>query len=187
MLKRLLLCLLLGGALSALPAMAQSGAPAVTVKRSHIDAGRVFEVAASGTVQAPPDVVWKILTSYEHMPEFVPDMHISRVLSRSGNDVVVEQFGVARFLFIRRPIHLVVQVTEQPMSSVDISLIDGDMKYYTCRWEFTPIAETGGTHIAYTGKMVPKFYVPGMLGENIIRADIARMMAAVLARIDRGD
>jgi hypothetical protein len=43
----------------------------------------------------------------------------------------------------------------------------------------------GGTRIAYSGKLVPKFYVPGMLGANIIRRDIERMMTAVLQRLDR--
>ncbi len=59
------------------------------------------------------------------------------------------------------------------------------MKVYNCRWEMIPVPETGGTRIVYTGKIVPKFYVPGMLGANLIRSDIERMMAAVLERLDR--
>ncbi|UUZ51735.1 hypothetical protein LP420_19465 [Massilia sp. B-10] len=93
--------------------------------------------------------------------------------------------GRARFLFFSREIHLVVQVTEEPSSAIDINLVTGDMKVYRCRWEITPMPETGGTRISYSGKMVPKFYVPGMLGSNIVRGDIERMMGAVLERLDR--
>jgi hypothetical protein len=36
------------------------------------------------------------------------------------------------------------------MSSIDISLISGDMKHYESRWELVPVPETGGTSIVYT-------------------------------------
>ena len=168
-----------------LPAVAQPLRAEVAVKRVDLDGEHVFDVTATGTVKASPAAVWKILTDYERMPEFVPDLERTKVLSRAGNRATVEQYGVARFLFFSRPIHLVVQVEEEPMSAIGISLVTGDMKVYRCRWEMTPIPETGGTRISYNGKMVPKFYVPGMLGSNIVRRDIERMMKAVLERLDQ--
>ncbi len=182
MFARLVLCLLL---VCAAPAMAQLPRLEVAVKRVSAGDHHVFEVAARGEVRATPAAVWKILTNYDTMHEYVPDLQRSRVLSRTGNRAVVEQYGVARFLFIQRDIHLVVQVDEEPMSAIGIGLIAGDMKVYNCRWELVPVPETGGTRIVYSGKLVPKFYVPGMLGANIIRGDIERMMAAVLERLDR--
>jgi ribosome-associated toxin RatA of RatAB toxin-antitoxin module len=164
--------------------MAQLPKLEVSVKRVDVGDMHVFEVVSSGEVNAAPAAVWKILTNYERMPEFVPDLKTTKVLSRSGNRAVIEQYGTARFLFLRRAIQLVVQATEEPISAIDINLVSGDMKVYNCRWELVP-TETGGTRILYTGKLVPKFYVPGMLGANIIRADIERMMHAVLERLEK--
>jgi ribosome-associated toxin RatA of RatAB toxin-antitoxin module len=158
----------------------------VSVKRITQDALHMYEVDATGTVQAPLPTVWRILTGYDRMEEFVPDLVSCRVLSRNGNEVIIEQFGTARFLFMSRSIHLIVRATEQPMSSIDIDLISGDMKHYESRWELVPVPETGGTRVIYTGRMMPNFYVPGILGTNIIRGDIERMMGAVLARLDKG-
>lgn len=169
----------------AMPAMAQLPKLEVAVKRADAGKDIGFEVTASGTVRASPAEVWKVLTDYESMPDYVPDLESSKVVSRSGNRVIVEQFGIARFLFFQRPIHLVVQVREEAMSQIDIGLVTGDMKTYACRWELAPVPDTGGTHITYTGKLVPKFYVPAMLGTKIIRADIERMMHAVLERLDQ--
>lgn len=166
------------------PAMAQSPTPEVAVKRVNANGEQVFEVTASGSVKAPPATVWKVLTDYEGMPEFVPDLNKTKVLSRTGNRAIIEQSGVARFLFLSRTIHLIVQAAEEPMTSIDISLVTGDMKVYSCRWELTALPD-GGTRIDYSGKLVPKFYVPGMLGSNLIRRDIERMMSAVLQRLDR--
>lgn len=182
MIARVLFCFLFS---FAMPAMAQLPRLEVVVKRVDMGDQDVFEVSASGAVNAPPAAVWKVLTDYDRMAEFVPDLKATKVLSRTGNKVVVEQHGVARFLFFKRSIHLVVNVLEEPISSIDIGLVTGDMKVYSCRWDLVPVPETGGTRILYTGKLVPKFYVPGMLGADIIRSDIERMMKAVLERLDR--
>lgn len=182
MIARLLLLFLIS---YAMPAMAQLPKLEVAVKRADAGKDIGFEVTASGAVRASPATVWKILTDYERMPDFVPDLETSKVVSRTGNRVIVEQFGTARFLFFQRPIHLIVQVQEEAMSAIDIGLVTGDMKTYACRWEFSPVPETGGTRITYSGKLVPKFYVPGMLGTKIIRGDIERMMNAVLERLDQ--
>jgi ribosome-associated toxin RatA of RatAB toxin-antitoxin module len=167
-----------------MPVMAGLPAPEVAVKRVEAAGDQMFEVEASGTVKASPATVWKVLTDYESMPDFVPDLTRNKVMSRTGNRAVIEQAGVARFLFLSRPIHLVVLAAEEPISAIDITLVTGDMKVYTCRWEMTALPD-GGTRIAYSGKMVPKFYVPGMLGSNIIRRDIERMMKAVLERLEQ--
>jgi ribosome-associated toxin RatA of RatAB toxin-antitoxin module len=156
----------------------------VSVRRVEQDSMHVYEVDATGTVQAPPAIVWKVLTTYERMDEFVPDLESCKVLSRNGNEVIVEQFGTARFLFMSRSIHLIVRATETPMTSIDIALISGDMKHYESHWELIPVPETGGTRIVYSGKLAPNFYVPGILGAKMIRGDIERMMGAVLTRLD---
>ena len=169
-----------------LPVAAQEGERQldVDVKRISVNGHDQFEVRASGVVKAVPAVVWKILTNYERHPEFVPDLKRTKVLSRIGNRAVLEQAGEARWLFFKREINLVVQVTEDPISTIDVNLVEGDMKVYDCRWELAPLPDNGGTRIVYSGKLVPSFYVPGVLGSNIIRTDIQRMMAAVLAHID---
>lgn len=156
----------------------------VAVKRIDLDALHLYDVDAQGIVKAPLASVWRTLTHYEKMDEFVPDLASCRVLSRNGNEVIIEQVGTARFLFMAKAIRLVVRATENPMTSIDIALISGDMKHYESRWELFPIPETGGTRIVYSGKLIPNFYVPGMLGAQMVRADIERMLAAVLVRID---
>ncbi len=183
---RLILCLLL---VCAEPALAQ--APKldmpkleVAVTRMEQDALRMYRVEASGTVQAAPATVWRVLTTYDRMSEFVPDLASCRVLSRNGNEAIIEQVGTARFLFMSKSIHLVVRATETPMSAIDIVLVSGDMRHYESRWELVPVPETGGTRVLYSGKMSPNFYVPGLLGTQIIRGDIERMLGAVLARLD---
>src|SRR6478672_8479301 len=149
--RLLFLSLFLPLALHAAPAAAQAGQNKleVSVKRADSGGDKVFEVNAQGTVRASPQQVWKVLTDYERMVDFVPDLETSKVISRTGRKTIIEQFGEARFLFFSRSIHLIVQASEEPMTSIDISLVTGDMKQYACRWEMIPVPETGGTRIVY--------------------------------------
>lgn len=183
---RLFLCLLM---LCCAPVLAETPRAdaarlKVGVKRIEVDTERMYEVSANAVVQAAPAVVWKTLTSYERMTEFVPDLSACRVLSRNGNEVIIEQQGMARFLFMSNSIHLVVRAMEKPMTSIDIDLISGDMRHYEARWSLVPMPDTGGTRILFSSRLMPGFYVPGMLGTTMIKGDIERMMTAVMARID---
>ncbi|KQQ32715.1 cyclase/dehydrase [Duganella sp. Leaf126] len=187
---RFLLLLILG--VCAAQAGAQAAKPdtsrlEVAVNRVDVDGQHMYELDATGVVAAPLPRVWRILTNYERMTEFVPDLESCKVLSRNGNEVMIEQFGVARLLFMTQAIHLIVRATEQPMSAIDIALVSGDMKHYEARWELVPMPETGGTRVVYKGRMMPNFYVPSLFGAKMIRSDVEHMMRAVLTRLDRRD
>lgn len=166
------------------PAAAHAAALDLAVRRIEQNGQSMYEIEVSGVVRAPPATVWRVLTSYDRMSEYLPDLTSCKVLSRHGNELIVEQYGTAHFLFIEKAIHLVVRIMETPVSAIDVILISGDMKHYTSRWELQPVPATGGTQIRYSGSMMPDFYLPAMLGASMIRSDINRMLEAVLARID---
>lgn len=190
MVKRILTTLMLGCAClawsaSALPA--QPAAPALELTVRHTDGpdgSKAYRIAANGTVAATQALAWRILTDYDRLADYVPDLKSARVLARDGDKVIVEQVGAARFLFFSRDIRLVVLVHEQPPNKIDVSLIEGDMKVYRCSWELVPL-ESGGTRVLYRAAIEPAFYVPQAIGTNLVRQDIARMMKAVLKRIER--
>lgn len=184
----LLVCALPAGA----AAPAQPAVPAFDVSVERIaggaggaGGGRVYRIAASGTVAAAPAAVWRTLTDYGRLADFVPDLKSVRVLSRDGDKAIVEQLGTARFLFFSQPIRLVVQVHEQAPNRIDIGLVEGDMKVYHASWELASLAGGAGTKVIYNAAIEPAFYVPGIVGTRLVRQDIARMMAALLSRMER--
>ncbi|NNG23338.1 cyclase/dehydrase [Massilia sp. ML15P13] len=167
---------------------AQPGEPRFELDVERVvgsDGGKVYQITSSGTVAATPTVVWRILTDYNHLADYLPNMKSARVVSRNGDRVIVEQLGIARFLYFSRDIRLVVQVHERAPNRIDISMIDGDMKAYRASWELSPLAGAAGTKVVYNATIEPKFDVPGIIGLSVVRKDIARMMAAVFLRLDR--
>jgi len=188
--RRLSTMLLLGYALSgwgAAPVAAQPGGPgiALDVERVVGADGKVYRIKASAEVAAMPAGVWRILTDYQHFPDYLPNLTSVRVVSRNNDTAIVEQLGVARFLFFSRPIRLVVQVHERAPDRIDMSLVEGDMKIYRARWELTPLAGAAGTRVEYNATLEPNFYMPEAVTISVVRKDVAAMMAAMLSRLDR--
>jgi ribosome-associated toxin RatA of RatAB toxin-antitoxin module len=155
--------------------------------RVHRDGQSFFSIQASGFVFAAPQQAWGVLTDYDRLDEFVPDLQSSRLITRSAHHAVVEQRSEAGFLFISHTIHLVVSITEQPFSSIDVALVSGDMQRYTGHWQLAPATRDGvqGTLVSYTGTMEPDFFVPPLVGTSAVQANVRKMVAAVVQEIDR--
>lgn len=159
-------------------------APALNVERVEgAEGGKVYRITASGTVAATQALAWQVLTDYDHLADFVPDLKSARVVNRDGARVIVDQHGAARFLFFSHDIHLRVQIHEQAPDRIDVSLIDGDMKVYRCRWELVSL-NGGGTRVLYQATIEPKFLVPPIVGTSLVRKDIAAMLTAVFLRME---
>lgn len=172
------------------PSQAQPGQfdkPEVTVKHLIKNEHSMFEVNATGFVRAPQQHAWHVLTDYDRLHEFVPDLQTSTLLSRNGQEAIVEQHSEAGFLFLSQTVHLVVRVTEQPYSNIDVALVAGDMRSYSAHWELAPSVENGieGTRILFSGVMEPDFFVPPLIGKSIVQVNVTRMVEAVLSEIGK--
>lgn len=160
---------------------------AVTVRRMQQDQQSFFEIDASGFAHNSQQKAWDVLTDYDRLHAFVPHLLSSKLIERNGAEALIEQKGRVGFFIMTRTVHLLVRVTEHPLSALDIKLVAGDMKRYVMRWELAPSTHDGasGTRIGYSGMVEPDFFVPSLLGAAILRADVKRLLEAVIAEIDK--
>lgn len=179
---------LLLAALLGLPLASARAAPEVSVVRAMVDGHAEFDVRAQVRVRASATRAWQVLTDYERLASFVPDLQSSTRLPWPGaaaGNYLVEQHAVARLLFLRQPITLVLQVHEQPMSLIDMSLQSGNMRKYQARWELLPQDVSQEVLLRYSGLIAPDFYVPGLFASTLMRRDLAAMLSAVAAEIEK--
>jgi uncharacterized membrane protein len=54
---------------------------------------KTFKIEASFEIDAPSDIVYGVMTDFEHMTKFVPNLDSSKVISASGNTMKVQQKG----------------------------------------------------------------------------------------------
>ncbi len=147
--------------------------------------GELIEVRARATVQAPLAVVWSTLTDYEHLPEFIPGLKKSRVISRVGATTIVEQSGEARFLFMSIPVEITLESTERP-PNIDVRRIAGTVRYLQGRYE----TEVSGTdrsqvHLRWLGAIAPEAELPPLIGELLMRLLIEQQFIAMVNEIER--
>src|SRR3954465_14242060 len=87
--------------------------------------GEFIEGRAQATVDASLSTIWTTLTDYERLPEFIPGLKKSKVVSRRGTTVVVEQSGEARFLVFTFPIDVTLESQERPPSAIQVRALSG--------------------------------------------------------------
>ena len=146
-----------------------------------------FQLHAREFVPVTPRQAWQVLTDYEHLTEFVPDLVHSQVLSRGRHEATVEQVSRAGFLFMSQSVQMVVHIDEQPFSAIEVALVSGDMRHYRAQWTLGEVVRDGasGTLITYAGELAPKFYLPPLVGQPLVRAQVKRMVAAVISEIEQ--
>ncbi|MCX7891577.1 MAG: SRPBCC family protein [Burkholderiales bacterium] len=142
-----------------------------------------FHVEAVAELRADPRVAWQVLTDYDRYAAFIPDLDASRVLARSADGVVVEQRGRAGLLFLRIPLSVRYFVQETPYRSVRSRAIGGDFRELEGAYDIAPAP--GGLRLAYTGRLVPDFVLPPLLGTVAVRRSVERQFEAMAREIER--
>ncbi len=71
-----------------------------------------LRVAASFEVPQAVAVALAVLSDYEQIPRFMPDVRTSVVLERTPDRLLIEQAAVSRFMMFTKKVHLVLEVTE---------------------------------------------------------------------------
>ena len=160
------------------PAMLQAAGPRVSVHK----VGRVYSVAGTLAVAATDSIIWAVLTDYDDLGAFVPEMTRSVVVARdSDSTLTVEQFGETHILIFRRPTHLILRVTERPMRRLSFERVDGDFERYEGVWELAAAAES--TEVHFTLVAVPDFFVPAFVGKRVLAGRGAWGLLAVASEV----
>jgi ribosome-associated toxin RatA of RatAB toxin-antitoxin module len=145
--------------------------------------GDAYVITARGDLVADAGVAWRVLTDYDRYPEFVPDLHSSRTVSRGPGGAVVEQRGELRFLFVRFPLEVKYAIREQPPSVVESRATSGSFREMTGRYELVP--NGGALRVAYSGRLVPDFAMPPLIGTIAVRMTAERQFTAMIEEIER--
>jgi len=138
-----------------------------------------FKVEGSFFVKADPSTAWEVLTNFDRIPHFVNSMKVSKVLSQSGDDLVLQQEGEGGFLFFTQRIHLLLNVHEQPEKSIvfeDTS--HKDFSFYQGTWTINKAGEDG-LEVIYTLDAEEHFGAPAFLVGDSIQGSVKDLLQSV--------
>ena len=148
-----------------------------------VRAGEALEVEASAEFRGNVPRTWEVLTGYDRYADFIPDMQTSRVVSRTGNRVEVQQNGQARLLFVGFPIDVRLSVTEYPQERIVSRATGGNFREMLGTYRIED--DKGRVRLLYSGRLVPDFAVPPVVGTWVFKHNIEATFRALVEEIER--
>ncbi|KAK9673207.1 hypothetical protein RND81_12G153300 [Saponaria officinalis] len=143
-------------------------------------------VAASITVKAPVRDVWNVLTAYERLPEIVPNLAISKVLSRDNNKVRIVQEGCKGLLYMVLHARVIMDLCEQLEQEISFEQVEGDFDSFTGKWQ---LERLGNHHTllkyCVESKMRTDTFLSEALMEEVIYEDLPSNLCAFRDYIEK--
>jgi uncharacterized membrane protein len=138
---------------------------------------KVFKIEASFEIDAPSDVVYNVMTDFDHMAKFVPNVDSSKIVSASSNTYKVKQTGNVTFGIFDIPYESVREISVVPGKEIKAKSADkenGDMQS-TAKF----VTVDGKTKVIYTAEWTPASAMARNFGAGTMKKQIARQFDAM--------
>lgn len=145
--------------------------------------GEGYVIDASFLAAVPRALAWSVLTDFDGMARFVPNLQESRITAGSGLQFTVRQRGVARFGPLDFPFESVRSVELRPPESIDSVQITGNLRRLKSH---TTLAEVpGGTLVSYHVELLPGSNFPALIGAVFLRHEVREQLEAIVQEMLR--
>jgi ribosome-associated toxin RatA of RatAB toxin-antitoxin module len=145
----------------------------------------IYTVTATFDVPHDPSLAATVLTDYEQISRFLPDVIKSVVVQREDGHTVVEQEAVARLLMFSKRVHLLLDVHQEEGVIRFRDRCGRSFSRYEGSWRLT--AASGRTTIAYELTAQPSFDVPEFILGRLLKRDARKMIEGLRQEMARRD
>ena len=163
----------------ATPVLAEGGKADVRVTQQ----GRTFVIDATLDAPVPPALAWEVLTDFDRMERFVPNLAESRITARDGNQLTILQYGIARFGPLAMRFESERVVTLAPPSSIHSMQTRGTLERLDSVTTFAP--SPTGTRLEYRVEAIPGALYPDMITRRFIGHEIGEQFEAIVREMAR--
>lgn len=151
---------------------------------THAQEGRTRQVKASLMVPVAAETLWRVLTDYEGLANFIPNLSSSRLLPHPSGGIRLEQVGGQRILKINFSARVVLDMAEEYPHRISFKMVEGDFKAFSGYWQLTP--QDQGTELTYFLEVRPKLTMPVKVLECRLNIDLPRNLVAIYQQALRG-
>jgi carbon monoxide dehydrogenase subunit G len=175
--KAVVLIVALVAASSAAGAGEGAAAPTVDVRQAN----GTYHVTATFLIGEPPSAALAVLTDYERIPAFMPDVKTSVIREQAEGRALVEQEAQPRLLMFSKRVRLLLDVTEAADHLQFTDRSGESFTSYVGHWQV--VREAEGTRITYQLVARPAFSVPSFVLTRLLRKDAVQMIDRLRAEI----
>ena len=141
-------------------------------------------LAAQLRSELPSDLFWEVLTDYEHLDQFIPNLSSSELLHREGDTVLLQQEGSQKLLGIRFSAQVLLELKEFRHDGVlRFSMLKGDFRRFEGSWQIRDLLD--GSSLLYELTVQGCLGMPIGLIEERLRDDLSSNLRAVEAEARR--
>jgi ribosome-associated toxin RatA of RatAB toxin-antitoxin module len=150
-------------------------------------AERQRQITAKVQIAQPSEKVWKVLTDYEALADFIPNLALSRRIKHPNGGIRLEQVGSQRLLTFNFCARVVVDLEEYFPKEINFQMVEGDFKGFSGSWQLQPCFVGGceGTSLSYTVLILPKIIMPIGIIERRLSHDLRLNLMAIRQRVEQ--
>jgi ribosome-associated toxin RatA of RatAB toxin-antitoxin module len=148
--------------------------------------GRQRQISARIQIPFPVEQVWQVLTDYDHLADFIPNLSKSRQIQHPEGGIRLEQIGAQTFLKLKFCARVVLDMVEQFPTRLDFFMVEGDFKTFDGCWQLQPLVlgDRMGTDLCYTVRVLPPRTMPIGLIERRLRQNLVLNLQSICQRVE---
>ena len=124
--------------------------------------------------------IWEVLTDYERLNTFIPNLSSSELISRKDNSVVLKQVGTQKFVGVKFSAKVEIELIEnKSKGDIQFHLLKGDFRKFEGAWRIRNVPETESTCLLYELTVQGCIGMPVGLIEQRLREDLSNNLLAV--------
>ena len=137
-------------------------------------------LAAQLRCDLPARLLWDVLTDYERLDQFIPNLASSRLVHRKGDTVQLKQVGSQKLLGLRFSAQVLLELQEfRPDGVLRFSMLKGDFRRFEGSWQIRDLPD--GSSLLYELTVQGCLGMPIRLIEERLRDDLSSNLKAVEA------
>ncbi len=137
-------------------------------------------LAAQLTTSASLDSLWSVLTDYDRLDIYIPNLLSSRKIYQKNNNVHLKQVGAQDFLGMKFSAEVTLDLFEdKELGLLKFSLIKGDFRKFEGSWKIQKIKNTSRNSLIYDLTVQGCKWMPIGMIEKRLKEDLSENLLAV--------
>ena len=150
--------------------------------------GRQRRILAEIEIFCPSNLVWQIITNYEALAEFIPNMVQSQRLEFPEGVMGLEQTNVKTIMGIKRSFRSVYEIEENFPREIRYKQVEGEVKECYGVWRLEDgqsSEEKAGVRLIYDFVFLPQPMHPMALFETFVKQEVVATMLAIRQQAEK--
>ena len=142
--------------------------------------GGTRRLAAQLTTSASFDSLWNVLTDYDRLNLYIPNLLSSKKISQIDNKVQLKQVGAQDFLGMKFSAEVTIDLYEEKkLGLLSFSLVRGDFRKFEGSWKIQKIKDTSNNSLIYDLTVQGCQWMPIGMIEKRLKNDLSQNLIAV--------